>query len=219
MEQYPICRHIKTNGLQCHAPALVGGQWCYFHNRLHTRHSRFRPNDSNREYFNRGRDLELCALEDRESVQLAISVVINALATNAIETKRATALLYGLQLASINTARLNTAPDTPEVVRAVESSPEGLDLARPGAVIEVYTRLEPIKEPSPRPDREAPRSISIPTPELSFRPEHLSEPEASRTGRSGETRFSTANPSPEESAEAASSAEQPSNAAPSTAAP
>ncbi len=105
MEQYPICRHIKTNGLQCHAPALTGGQWCYFHNRLHTRHSRFRPNDANREYFSKGRDLELCALEDRESVQLAISVVINALATNAIETKRATALLYGLQLASMNTAR------------------------------------------------------------------------------------------------------------------
>src|SRR5271156_6800797 len=107
MEQFPICRHIKTNGLQCHAPALTGGQWCYFHNRLHTRHSRFRPNDANREYFNRGRDLELCALEDRESVQLAISVVINALATNAIETKRATALLYGLQLASANAVRLN----------------------------------------------------------------------------------------------------------------
>ncbi len=106
MEQYPLCRHIKTNGLQCHAPALVGGQWCYFHNRLHTRHSRFRPNDANREYFTRGRDLELCALEDRESVQLAISVVINALATNNIETKRATALLYGLQLASSNAVRL-----------------------------------------------------------------------------------------------------------------
>jgi hypothetical protein len=108
MEQYSICRHIKTNGLQCHAPALAGKPWCYFHNRLHSRHHRFRPNDANREYFNQGRDLELCALEDRESVQLAISVIINALATNAIETKRATALLYGLQLASMNTARLNT---------------------------------------------------------------------------------------------------------------
>jgi hypothetical protein len=26
---YRICRHIKTNGLQCHSPALDDCQWCY----------------------------------------------------------------------------------------------------------------------------------------------------------------------------------------------
>jgi hypothetical protein len=142
MEQYPLCRHIKTNGLQCHAPALTGGQWCYFHNRLHARHANFRATDETRAYFTHGRDLELCVLEDRESVQLAISVVVNARATNRIDPKRATVLLYGLQLASSNAARLNNAPGTPEVVRAVESSPTGLDLAEPGAIIEVFNRLE-----------------------------------------------------------------------------
>jgi hypothetical protein len=218
MEQYPICRYIKTNGLQCHAPALTGGQWCYFHNRLHTRHSRFRPNDSNREYFNRGRDLELCALEDRESVQLAISVVINALATNAIETRRATALLYGLQLASINTARLNTAPDTPEVVRTVESSPEGLDLAQPGAVIEVYTRLEPREENGRRQVKES----RHPDPELA---EGEESPHFARVGKEPngvtEPNHSTKSgvTTEESNGTTASSAEQPSNAAPSTAAP
>jgi hypothetical protein len=140
--EFPICRHIKTNGLQCHAPALTGGDYCYFHNRLHARHSQFRPNDVSRPYFTAGRDLELCALEDREAVQFALSVVINALATNRIDTKRATALLYGLQLASSNAVRLNNTPETPEVVRAVESSNDGLDLAEPGAIMEVFTRLE-----------------------------------------------------------------------------
>jgi hypothetical protein len=140
--ELPLCRHIKTNGLQCKAAALTGGDYCYFHNRLHARHSQFRPNDVSRPYFAVGRDLELCTLEDRESVQFALSVVINALATNRIDTKRATALLYGLQLASSNAVRLNNTPDTPDVVRTVESSNEGLDLAEPGAIIEVFTRLE-----------------------------------------------------------------------------
>jgi hypothetical protein len=142
MNQYPLCRHIKTNGLQCQAPSLTAGHYCYFHNRLHTRHSQFRPTEATRSYFTEGRDIELCALEDREAVQFALSVVINALATNRIDSKRATALLYGLQLASANAARLNNAPDNPEVVRAVESSPTGLDLAEPGAIIEVFTRCE-----------------------------------------------------------------------------
>ena len=246
MEQYPLCRHIKTNGLQCHAPALAGGQWCYFHNRLHTRHSRFRPNDANREYFTRGRDLELCALEDRESVQLAISVVINALATNNIETKRATALLYGLQLASSNAVRLNNAPETPEVVRTVESSPDGLDLAQPGAIIEVYTRLEPLKsseeDRQPAPVHTLPRGRHSEqlNPERLNRSRH-SDPDAANKCRhpersEGSPHFADSGnaangaietsgdtdpegPTGEPTPSAPSSAAQPSNAAPSTAVP
>jgi hypothetical protein len=76
-------------------------------------------------------------LEDPESVQMALSMVINALATGHLETKRATALLYGLQLASMNTARLQLEPYAPNVVRTVDSSPEGLDLAQPGAMLEL----------------------------------------------------------------------------------
>jgi hypothetical protein len=142
MTEYPICRHIKTNGLQCHSPALIDGNFCYFHNRIHARQLNYRPNDHNRMYFEAGRDLELCTIEDRESVQFSLSIVINALATGRIEIKRATALLYGLQLASSNAARLNLSPDTPNVVRNVESLSNGLDLAEPGAIIEVYERLE-----------------------------------------------------------------------------
>jgi hypothetical protein len=76
-----------------------------------------------------GQHIELTALEDRESVQLALSCVINALATGRLETKRATALLYGLQLASNNAATLRTQPSN--TVRTLEPSPEGLDLAEP----------------------------------------------------------------------------------------
>jgi hypothetical protein len=135
--QLALCRHIKTNGTRCQAPSLTGGFWCYFHHRLHQRHNTFRPTAATRGYLIPGQHVELSALEDRESVQVALSVVINALATGQLDIKRATALLYGLQLASNNARGLQTKPFAPDVVRAIESSPEGLDLAEPGAVYEI----------------------------------------------------------------------------------
>ena len=47
------------------------------------------------------------------------------------------ALLYGLQLAASNSARLQTEPYAPSVVRSLHSTPDGLDLAEPGAVFEI----------------------------------------------------------------------------------
>jgi hypothetical protein len=135
--QYELCRHIKTNGLQCKGAALAGGIWCYFHHRLHQRHSAFRTTQATRGYLIPGQHIELTALEDRESVQVALSVVINALATGQLDIKRATALLYGLQLASNNARGLYTEPCAANTVRAVEPSPDGLDLAQPGAVVEL----------------------------------------------------------------------------------
>jgi hypothetical protein len=135
--QYDLCRHIKTNGLQCKGAALAGGIWCYFHHRLHQRHSAFRTTQATRGYLIPGQHIELTALEDRESVQVALSVVINALATGQLDIKRATALLYGLQLASNNARGLSTEPLAAKVVRAIELSPDGLDLAQPGAVVEL----------------------------------------------------------------------------------
>jgi hypothetical protein len=135
--QYPVCRHIKTNGLRCQAPALTGAALCYFHSRLNQRHKGFRYSEATRAYLIPGQHIELSPLEDRESVQLAISVVVNALATGQLETRRASAILYGLQLAGYNAARLNTSPYPPDVVLTVEPSPEGLDLAEPGALLEI----------------------------------------------------------------------------------
>jgi hypothetical protein len=134
--QYQLCRHIKTNGLQCKAAALNGGIWCYFHHRLHQRHTTFRHTEATRGYLIPGQHIELAALEDRESVQVALSVVINALAIGKLDIKRATALLYGLQLASNNARGLQLEPFASTVVRTVEPSPEGLDLAEPGATFE-----------------------------------------------------------------------------------
>ncbi len=77
--QYTLCRHIKTNGTRCKAPSLTDGFWCYFHHHLHQRHTTFRHTEATRSYRIPGQHIELTALEDRESVQVALSVVINAL--------------------------------------------------------------------------------------------------------------------------------------------
>ena len=72
--QYELCRHIKTNGLRCQDAALT---------------------EATRGYLIPGQLIELTALEDheedRKSVQVSLSVVINALATEQpLEIKRAT---------------------------------------------------------------------------------------------------------------------------------
>lgn len=122
---FQLCRYIKTNGLQCQSPQLTGNPYCYFHNRLEHSHYGFRNS-------NMPKGINLGPTEDRESVQLAISTVINALATDQIETKRATALLYGLQLASMNATRLKTSPSYKHIVR--ETDPDNPNLAPEGAI-------------------------------------------------------------------------------------
>jgi hypothetical protein len=135
--QYPLCRHIRANGLRCKSPALTDTIYCFFHARLHERHSNYRHTALSRGYLIPGQHIQLTALEDRESIQVALSVVINALATGDLESRRATALLYGLQLAGANAAHLNLTPYAPEIVRTAESTPDGLDLAEPGAVLDL----------------------------------------------------------------------------------
>jgi hypothetical protein len=34
-EMYPQCRHVRTDSDRCHAAAIKGGHWCFFHARLH----------------------------------------------------------------------------------------------------------------------------------------------------------------------------------------
>ena len=99
--QVDLCRHIKTNGLQCRGIALDGSVFCYFHNKLHRSHQLYR----NKTYFqpeliSHTLFLELPATEDRASIQLAISEIVTAVAKYAMDPKRAGILLYALQIAS-----------------------------------------------------------------------------------------------------------------------
>ena len=128
---YPLCRHIRTNGRRCRAAALTTSTWCFFHRSLHQSHRRFQHTEATRPYLIPGQHIELAPLEDRESIQIALSTVINALAVGQLETVRATALLYGLQLASMNAARL-VPLHSHETVRTTIEDTEGHTLAESG---------------------------------------------------------------------------------------
>ncbi len=124
---YPQCRHLRPGGTTCNSPSVKGSYWCYFHSRLHERqtvlHSlrlpngRFAPAETvdygtfpvrsageraEGETAIHSATLDLPPVEDAASIQLALIDVLQALAANQLDPKRAGLLLYGLQVASVN---------------------------------------------------------------------------------------------------------------------
>ena len=70
--------------------------------------------------------LDLPPVEDTASIQLALIDVLQALAANQLDTKRAGLLLYGLQVASANAAKMHLSSGA---VRTVTFTEEGTPLA------------------------------------------------------------------------------------------
>jgi hypothetical protein len=146
-----LCRHIKTNGRRCKSPSLGLSALCYFHSRLHRRHKNLlenssalgetglnpstSPSESGQylpDYATRQQhpiELDLPPLEDVESIQVSISLLIAALARNRIDPKRAAVLLYGLQLAATNARSITIEPSASSITRALVRTKSGLDLA------------------------------------------------------------------------------------------
>ncbi len=91
------CRHIMPNGANCHAVALRGKPYCYFHTRLH----RFTAEPP----IGVMDDLRLPVLEDRTAIQIALAQVLDALCSSRIDTRKAGLLLYALQIGSQNVER------------------------------------------------------------------------------------------------------------------
>jgi hypothetical protein len=83
-----------------------------------------------------GVTLDFPPLEDRDSIQIAISMVISALGQGLIETRRAGMMLYALQVASANAKTLTHDADS---VTDVVPAPDGRDLA-------------PDEDPEPEPE-------------------------------------------------------------------
>jgi hypothetical protein len=141
-----ICRHIKTNGRRCKSPSLGLSAFCYFHSRLLRRHKHLvetapvlSTNHPDNPAFATGTpqylpeavplELDLPPLEDVESIQVSISLLVAALARNRIDSKRAAVLLYGLQLASTNARSVTIEPAATSIVRTLARTKSGLDLA------------------------------------------------------------------------------------------
>src|ERR1700722_15281470 len=148
--QVPICRHIKSDGIQCRGVAVKGSVFCFFHGKLHRSHDVYRD----KAYFQSAQTatykpfLPLPALEDRAAIQLAISSVVNALATSCIDEKRAYALFNGLRLASANARGLRIVRQPSRMVRdlykeAWTTTPEANpDIAPPGRTLEIEDEIE-----------------------------------------------------------------------------
>ena len=131
-----ICRHIKTNGRRCRSPRLTGRDLCYFHARFHERqdsmvrsHSPLGTGNATYAPTILPIEIDLPILEDAESIQVSISLLVAALAGNRIDAKRAAVLLYGLQLASTNAKSITTEPFSAAVVRNIIQSNSFTDLA------------------------------------------------------------------------------------------
>jgi hypothetical protein len=92
------CEHITSNEEFCGSPALRGRAYCYFHLTYVGRRLRTQKQVMNMECP----PLELPALEDANSIQLALMQVMDALIHGRINTKVSGQLLYGLQIASSN---------------------------------------------------------------------------------------------------------------------
>jgi hypothetical protein len=160
-----ICRHIKTNGRQCKSPSLGVSAFCYFHSRLHRRHRNLLENSSalatsspNPAASTPGTlqsppdyaaqnpiELDLPPVEDAESIQVSISLLIAALARNRIDAKRAAVLLYGLQLASTNAKSITIEPSAASIIRALTRTKSGLDLAPLTPALAPRTPADPAK--------------------------------------------------------------------------
>lgn len=128
--KYPLCRHIRSSGLQCKSPALTHQAHCFYHTRLYQKHSPFRRPAPHMEETSPAHPIQLGLLEDAESVQIAFSQILNALVTGQLDQRLATTLLYGLQMASSNLARLPRHTPAGEVIRSIEPTDDGHELAR-----------------------------------------------------------------------------------------
>ena len=95
---YKYCQHIKENGIFCSSPAVRSRDYCYFHVRLRARRLAMAKAQSEKRLWR----LELPPLEDMYAVQTAIANVLEALAADTIDSKRAGLILYGLQQAANN---------------------------------------------------------------------------------------------------------------------
>lgn len=95
-EVIELCHHVKANGACCDSPALKDEPYCFFHKASRERTKRMRRAARLK------LPLQLPILEDRETIQLAIGDVLNALLAGQIDHKTAGLLLYGLQTAAGN---------------------------------------------------------------------------------------------------------------------
>ncbi|WP_158747965.1 hypothetical protein [Acidobacterium sp. S8] len=122
------CQHVRPSGRKCEAIAIRGHRFCYFHLQTRRSQSTITPAEAVANGATApapaATTLTLPMLEDRSAIQLVITDILRALAANQIDTKRASLLLYGLQIASANCSKYDDIGNL-HPVRTLELTPEG----------------------------------------------------------------------------------------------
>lgn len=97
----PTCNFLKYDGVLCGSPAMHGKDYCYHHTRQMTS-AYYGARARRRRSVCR---LALPALEDRRAIQHMLSQIVQALANDTIDYRRATAMLAALRMASADLDR------------------------------------------------------------------------------------------------------------------
>jgi len=140
LSNYKTCNHLYDDGHICKSPAVTRRDYCVFHLKHRARQLR------SAQYRARGLrfDLQLPPLENMQTVQSAISHVLQALAADMIDPKRAHEILIGLRHAASNFKspaawQPSAYADNPSEASAIEYNnleaefglPDGLDINTP----------------------------------------------------------------------------------------
>src|SRR5438270_11513783 len=157
------CRHIFTDGHRCGSPCLRGEHLCYYH------HTTRKPAPRTH-----GSSFELPLPEDRSAIQASIGQVLQRIAANDIDPRRAGLLLYGLQIASLNLpkppAHRNAKPEPIEIVEEITTDPQ-LGALAPRAEVGKFTErksrvgllIEKIMQEDKRRQQDQPQPATLPT--------------------------------------------------------
>jgi hypothetical protein len=116
------CQHVKVNGVQCGSPALRDHRRCYFHDRWE------RIDPMHRRPHSALGDGVLPALEDANSIQLALAEVMRLSIMGHIEYRVFALLLRALRIASANLKHMSPTPQPTHMVidpESVENRPLG----------------------------------------------------------------------------------------------
>jgi hypothetical protein len=90
------CRHIFTDGRRCGSHALRNEHFCYYH------HTTRKPVADPKARKARVGNFDLPLPEDRSAIQASLGEIIQRIASNDLDPRRAGLLLYALQIASLN---------------------------------------------------------------------------------------------------------------------
>ena len=134
-----ICTHIKVTGVRCGSPALRGEQFCYFHQRMMR----------GVQIANNARLHPVALIENEEAIQASLMEVINALARNTIDLKRAELILRALHISVKNARRVNFGLRANEMVKQVPDYAAQSAPPQANPAVELATTPDPTQRKPP----------------------------------------------------------------------